>query len=74
VTKQVALSDRAYARLRRSRLKGESFSDTVERLLDSQARDPLRFVERMQEVPMPGTYSERTRRITRERESTRGPA
>jgi predicted CopG family antitoxin len=73
MAKQVALSDRAYARLRRNRIEGESFSDAVERLMDSQPKDPLRFLAHMRDVPKPGYYHQRIARIEREREATRGP-
>ncbi len=42
MTKQVALAEATYARLRRNRRPGESFSMAIERLLD-QAKDPTRF-------------------------------
>lgn len=44
MTKQVALADQTYARLREARLEGESFSDAIERLLD-HAKDPLGFLK-----------------------------
>ena len=47
VTKQVSLSNEAYAKLKAEKATGESFSDVVVRLL-GQARmgkkDPMRFV------------------------------
>jgi predicted CopG family antitoxin len=46
VTKQVALADSTYARLKRSRHPGESFSDAIERLLD-RAKDPMTFADRV---------------------------
>ena len=43
MTKQVAFADRTYERLKSARREGESFSETVERLLDS-SKDPLSFL------------------------------
>lgn len=44
MTKQVALADTTYARLRAARHEGESFSDAIERLL-SNSKDPMRFLK-----------------------------
>ena len=44
MTRQVALADKTYARLRSARRDDESFSETIERLLDS-AKDPLSFLD-----------------------------
>ena len=46
MTKKVALAETTYARLRRSRHPGESFSKAIERLLDG-AKDPMGFVDRL---------------------------
>lgn len=46
MTKQVALSEAAYAALRRAKSGSDSFSDTVLRLLreaEAAQRDPFRF-------------------------------
>lgn len=43
MTKQVALAERTYQRLKENRRPGESFSKAIERLLDKQAKDPLSF-------------------------------
>lgn len=43
MTKQVALADRTYTRLKRHRRPDESFSEVIERLLD-QAKDPESFL------------------------------
>jgi predicted CopG family antitoxin len=45
VTKQVALAESTYLRLRGNRRPGESFSAAIDRLLDNQPKDPMRFVE-----------------------------
>jgi len=45
MTRQVALSETAYARLRAQRRDNESFSDAIERLIDGQARTPMDFVK-----------------------------
>jgi len=44
MTKQVALADRTYDRLKRSRRSGESFSEAIERLL-ARAKDPVSFLD-----------------------------
>jgi len=68
MTKQVALADATYERLRRSRLPEESFSEAIERLLD-QAKDPLSFADR---VPQPRVSAkERLRQIEADRDATR---
>lgn len=46
MTKQVALADATYARLKRAKRPGESFSQAIERMLD-QVKDPLGFVDRL---------------------------
>lgn len=74
MTKQVSLSDRAYARLRRCRLEGESFSAAVERLIEAQARDPLRFGERVAALHWSTPPDELVAQIEAEREATREPA
>lgn len=43
MTKQVALADRTYQRLRAARQPDESFSDAIERLLDA-VKDPMGFL------------------------------
>ncbi len=43
MTRQVALADRTYSRLRRARRDGESFSAAIERLLEGAAKEPLSF-------------------------------
>ena len=45
MTRQVALSEATYARLRRQRKPAESFSQAIERLIDNQVKTPLDFVE-----------------------------
>lgn len=44
MTRQVALADRTYERLKRSRHHDESFSEAIERLMDVAAKDPWSFV------------------------------
>ena len=52
VTKQVALANETYKRLRQNRRTNESFSQAIDRLLDGDAKDPMRFVrERTRPVP-----------------------
>ncbi len=48
VTKPVALSDGTYRRLKRRKRPGESFSETIERIMGNQKKDPMRFAN---EVP-----------------------
>lgn len=43
MTKQVALADATYAKLRAARHEGESFSDAIERLLRNN-KDPMSFL------------------------------
>lgn len=43
MTKQVALADATYARLKAAKHPGESFSETIERLLRAN-KDPLGFL------------------------------
>lgn len=45
MTKQVALADRTYTRLKGSRRPGESFSAAIERLLAQVAKDPSTFLD-----------------------------
>jgi predicted CopG family antitoxin len=45
VTKQVAFANTTYKRLRRERRPGESFSQAVDRLLDSRPKDPKAFLK-----------------------------
>lgn len=45
MTRQVALAEKTYERLKRRKLPGESFSQTIERLLEGRPKDPLRFLE-----------------------------
>lgn len=47
MTKRVALADATYARLRRWRRPGESFSQVIERLMAAQAKEPEAFAERV---------------------------
>jgi predicted CopG family antitoxin len=61
VTKQVALADRTYARLRGTRHPGESFSDVIERLLDTFAKDPLSFPKSTRSRTNPEARLERIR-------------
>lgn len=48
MTKPVALSDQTYRRLKQLKRPGESFSQTIERLIRGQRKDPLVFA---QDVP-----------------------
>lgn len=69
MTKQVALADRTYERLRRSRRPGESFSQAIERLLAGQAKDPLSFSKRVPKSPLDATAWRK--QIEADRDSTR---
>src|ERR1041384_7233484 len=71
MTKQVALSDHAYARLRRQRLPGESFSAAIERLIEHQAKDPLSFGKRVRGLRKTMTSKELLAMIEADREGTR---
>lgn len=44
MTKPVALADETYGRLKRRKRPGESFSNTVDRLIRDQKKDPMSFV------------------------------
>jgi predicted CopG family antitoxin len=68
MTKQVALADMTYERLRKRRRKGESFSDVIERLLTEGPKDPLSFVMRVPRSRTPA--KERLAQIEADRDST----
>lgn len=67
MTKQVALANVTYDRLRRRRLEGESFSQAIDRLLDG-AKDPLGFAARVPKSSIPA--AERLRQIEEDRNNT----
>lgn len=69
MTRQVALADDTYERLKANKKPGESFSQTIERLLDTQPKDPLSFPDRVPKSPLEA--EERLRRIEEDREDTR---
>ena len=52
MTKQVALSEHAYAALRNAKTPEESFSDAVLRLLERSAKDPMAFARRPREFQL----------------------
>ncbi|MEK6985024.1 MAG: antitoxin VapB family protein [Candidatus Thermoplasmatota archaeon] len=66
MTRQVALAESTYARLRRSRHPGESFSKAIDRLLDG-AKDPMGFVKRLPKADL--TPEEHLRMIEEDRNS-----
>lgn len=69
MTKQVALADATYERLKRHRRPDESFSEAIERLLDQQAKDPLAFPDR---VPKAGlSAKEWLAQVEADRDATR---
>ncbi len=74
MTKQVALSEHAYARLRRQKLPGESFSGAVERLIDHQRKDAAGFIEAMRGVRRIMSPDEHLAMIEADREASREPA
>lgn len=45
MTKQVALANRTYERLKSRRRPGESFSAAIERLLEDSPKNPLTFLD-----------------------------
>lgn len=69
MTKQVALADATYERLRRSRLPGESFSEAIERLLAGQAKNPTAFPKRVPKASI--DPDEWEAQIEADREATR---
>lgn len=69
MTKQVALADGTYDRLKRSRLPGESFSEAIERLLDQHPKDPLAFAKRVPKSPI--SSKDHLRQIEADRDATR---
>lgn len=72
MTRQVSLAEATYARLKRNRRAGESFSKAIERLLDQEAKDPMGFVER---VPRARISAKKwLRQIEADRDATRVPA
>lgn len=72
MTKQVALADRTYERLRRSRHPGESFSQTIERLLSKQQKDPMGFPKRVPKSPL--RHDEWLEQVQADREASRQDA
>ena len=71
MTRQVALAERTYARLKRSRRPDESFSQAIERLLDSTRKDPWRFVSGSRSKLDPDDW---IKRIEADRDDARVPA
>lgn len=69
MTKQVALADATYDRLRRVRRPGESFSQAIERLLADRAKDPEAFPKRVPKSPL--ATREWLRRIEADRDGGR---
>jgi predicted CopG family antitoxin len=72
VTKQVALANKTYDRLRRAKAKDESFSAAIERLLEAAPKDPLEAMRRMPKALLEAEAW--IRQIEEERESTRQDA
>jgi predicted CopG family antitoxin len=72
MTRQVALADATYDRLKRRKRAGESFSQVIERLLAGEPKDPLGFVQRL--PPLPMDPDEWVRRIEADRDATRTAA
>jgi len=66
VTKQVALADATYARLRAAKHPGESFSEAIERLLRSN-NDPRGFATSARPAR---SAKERIAELERERDET----
>jgi predicted CopG family antitoxin len=71
MTRQIALSEKAYDRLKRQKLKDESFSDVVERLIDNQLKDPRAFFKAMQKLPWTMTPEEHLAMIEADRDASR---
>ena len=53
MTKPVALADDTYRRLRRRKRPGESFSNTVDRLMRDQKKDAMSFVANVPKSKVP---------------------
>lgn len=68
MTKQVALADATYKRLRALKRGGESFSQTIERLADAQAKDPLSILRDLPNHPV--VAATRLRRLEEDRDSS----
>ncbi|MEA3200622.1 MAG: putative antitoxin [Thermoplasmata archaeon] len=68
MTKQVALADATYERLRSHKQPGESFSEVIERLLSGQ-RDPLSFPQAAPRSRVPAR--ERLAQVEADRKATR---
>lgn len=68
MTKPVALADNTYRRLKRRKRPGESFSETIERLMRGQRKDPMLFVESVPKSEVPS--GRRLEEIEREREAS----
>lgn len=68
VTKPVALADDTYRRLKARKRPGESFSQTVERLMREQRKDPTFFVDRVPKSKVPA--DRRLRAIEEDREAS----
>lgn len=67
MTKQVALADATYAKLRAARHEGESFSDAIERLLRGN-KDPRSFGKNL--PPRRMSPEAHLRMIEQDRDST----
>lgn len=53
MTKPVALADETYRRLKQRKRPGESFSNTIDRLLADQRKDPLSFAQNVPRSKIP---------------------
>lgn len=53
MTKPVALADGTYDRLKRRRRPGESFSNTIDRLMQEPKKDPTYFAQNVPRSKIP---------------------